>query len=243
MTGRRRIARALAAVLAAGLAPGLAAVLAAVLAVALGSAGFGAGAVAAARAAGAAMRPTVSVNHACYQTAQSGTLHGSGFDPSSHWSAKLDDKAFGSGKTTSTGTITAAFGVPKHLLSGSTGEDSYKLVVREGKHSARTTFLVTHLSAGFSPSKGTLSTLKVRFDLLGWGRGGTLYLHYVNPKGTVRLDRSLGPAGGACGHLTTSLLKLFPFTPTVGTWTLQFDKNASYRAITVPRVAIRYKIS
>jgi hypothetical protein len=209
----------------------------------VGSAGFGAGVVALATAASAASRPTVSANHACYQTAQSGTLHGSGFDPSSHWTAKLDGKAFGSGKTSSTGTITATFGVPKHLLSGSTGEDSYKLVVREGKHSASTTFLVTHLSASFSPSKGTLATLKVRFSLLGWGRGGTLYLHYVNPKGTVRLNRSLGPPGGACGHLTTAPLKLFPFTPSVGTWTLQFDKNSSYRAITVPRVAIRYKIS
>lgn len=223
MTGRRGIGR--------------------VLAAALGSAGFGAGVVALATAASAASRPTVSVNHACYQTAQSGTLHGTGFDPSSPWAAKLDGKAFGSGKTSSTGTITAAFGVPKHLLTGSMGEDSYRLVVREGKHSVSTTFLVTHLSAGFSPSKGTLATLKVHFNLLGWGRGGTLYLHYVSPKGNVRLNRSLGPAGGACGHLTTSLLKLFPFTPTVGTWTLQFDKNPSYRAITVPRVAIRYKIS
>jgi hypothetical protein len=209
----------------------------------LASAGFAAGVVALTTAASAASRPSVRVSHACYQLAQKGTVHGSGFDPSAHWTAKLDGKAFGNGTTSSAGTITANFGVPSHLRKGSTGEDSYKLVVREGKHSASATFLVTHLSASFSPAGGNLSTLKVSFSLLGWGRGGTLYLHYVNPNGTVRLTRALGSAGGACGHLVTSLEKLFPFTPTVGKWTLQFDKNPSYRAITVPRVGIRYKIS
>jgi hypothetical protein len=209
----------------------------------LASAGGGAGVAALALPASAAPQATVRVNHPCYQTAERATLRGTGFDPSSHWAAKLDGKGFGKGTTTSTGAITARFGVPSHLRTGSTGEDSYQLVVQEGKHSASASFLVTHLSAGFSPSGGNLATLKVRFDLLGWGRGGSLYLHYVNPKGVVRLDRSLGPVGGACGHLTTAPLKLFPFTPKVGKWTLQFDKSTRYRTTTVPRVAIRYKIS
>jgi hypothetical protein len=209
----------------------------------LASAAGGAGVVMLAIPAGAAPRTTVRVSHACYQTAQKGTLHGRGFDPSSHWRARLDGKPFGNGTTSSTGTITANFGVPSHLLKGSSGEDSYTLVVSERKRSASVTFLVTHLSASFSPTSGNLSTLKVRFNLLGWGRGGSLYLHYVNPKGVVRLTRSLGPAGGACGHLSSAPLKLFPFRPKVGTWTLQFDRNRTYRAATVPRVAIRYKIS
>ena len=185
----------------------------------------------------------IRLSHACFQTAQKATLHGGGFDPSSHWSAKLDGSAFGSGTTSATGAITATFGVPSHLRPGSTGEDSYQLVVRQGKLSASATFLVTHLSASFSPTSGDLSTLKVRFHLRGWGRGGSLYLHYVNPKGVSRLNRYLGPAGGACGHLTSSQLKLFPFTAKVGVWTLQFDKRSSYRATTVPRVAIPYKVS
>jgi hypothetical protein len=185
---------------------------------------------------------TIRLSHACYQPAQQATLHGSGFDPSSHWSARLDGSAFGSGTTDSTGAITATFGVPSHLRKGSSGEDSYQLVVREGKHSAGATFRVSRLAATFSPTSGNLLTLKVDFHLLGWGRGGSLYLHYLSPKGVSRLSRYLGPAAGACGHLSTAPLKLFPFRPGVGVWTLQFDKHSVYQASSVPRVVIRYKV-
>ena len=201
----------------------------------------GSGAAMAAR--DAAVAATIRVSRACYMTAQGGTLRGTGFDPNSRWSATLDGSKFGSGNTSSSGGISAVFAVPSRLRKGSTGEDSYKLVVRERKHSASAMFLVTHLDASFSPASGNLSTLEVGFRLLGWGRGGSLYLHYVNPKGVSRLDRSLGAPGGACGHLSTSPLKLFPFTPTVGRWTLQFDKSATYKSSSVPRVAIPYKIS
>ena len=194
--------------------------------------------------AGAHPRPaTVAVNLGCYQTAERGKLTGSGFDPTSDWTAKLDGKPFGRGTTTKTGTITATFGVPSHLLKGSKGEDSYKLVVRQGKHSATATFLVTHLSASFSPQSGDVLTLKVAFKMLGWGRGASMYLHYVTPKGTDRMDRALGGAGGACGHLTTTPAKLFPFVPSKGKWTLQFDKSRKYLATTKPRVTIYYRIS
>ena len=206
--------------------------------------GAGAAAVAAAVPASAAPhKATVTVNLGCYQTAERGKLTGSGFDPTSDWTAKLNGKPFGHGTTTKTGTITATFGVPSHLLKGSKGEDSYKLVVRQGKHSATATFLVTHLSASFTPQSGDVLRLKVMFQLLGWGRGASLYLHYVSPKGSDRLDRSLGGAGGACGHLSTPVQKLFPFTPTKGKWTLQFDRSRKYEATTKPRVAIYYRIS
>lgn len=191
----------------------------------------------------AAAATTIRLSQGCYQTAQQAGLTGAGFDPSSHWSAKLDGSAFGKGKTDAKGDITATFGVPSRLRAGSTGEDSYRLVVREGKHSAGATFLVTRLAAGFTPSSGDIAKLKVRFKLLGWGRKGSLYLHYLSPKGTPRLDRYLGPAGGACGHLSTSALKLFPFRPKVGVWTLQFDKSSVYKSTSVPRVVIRYKVS
>lgn len=207
----------------------------------------GSGATAAALAipsnAPASSAPTVQLDHGCYQTAQKAALRGKGFDATSHWTARLDGSAFGSGTTNSAGDIAATFGVPNHLRKHSTGEDSYKLIVRQGRHSASASFLVTRLNASFSPASGNLGTLKVRFQLLGWGRGGSLYLHYVSPKGASRLDRKLGAPGGACGHLTSSRLKLFPFTPKVGKWTLQFDKSAAYKSSTVPRVAIPYKIS
>jgi hypothetical protein len=193
-------------------------------------------------AASAAAAATIHLNQPCYQVAQQAALSGTGFDPSARWAATLDGSAFGSGKTNTKGGITAKFGVPSRLRAGSTGEDSYQLVVRERRHSADATFLVTRLSAGFSPTSGDLSTLKVRFRLLGWGRKGSLYLHYLSPNGAVRLDRSLGPVGGACGHLTTSPLKLFPFRPKVGVWTLQFSKDSAYKADSRPRVVYRYRV-
>lgn len=213
---------------------------------ALGIAGGGA-AVAAlaipATAPAAAAGASIAVNHACYQTAEKATLTGTGFDPSSRWSATLDGTAFGRGTTTVSGDIAATFGVPSHLRAASRGEDSYTLVVREGKHAPSTRFLVTHLGASFAPQSGDLSTLKVNFHLLGWGRGGSLYLHYVTPAGDSRLDRDLGTPEGACGHLTTSLERLFPFRPRVGKWTLQFDKRAVYKSTSVPRVVIPYSVS
>jgi hypothetical protein len=214
--------------------------------------GFAAGGAAAAALAIPATAPaaasgangaSIVVNESCYETAQKATLTGTGFDPSSHWSATLDGAAFGSGQTTVSGDIAATFGVPSHLRA-STGEDSYKLVVHEGKHSASTKFLVTHLDASFTPATSQdLSTLKVTFQLLGWGHGGSLYLHYVNPKGVSRFDRDLGTPGGACGNLTTKPEKLFPFTPKIGKWTLQFDKSAVYKPTSVPRVIVPYKVS
>ena len=214
------------------------------LAVAFAGSGAATAALATAAGAPAASAPaSIRLNHRCYQTAQKAGLRGRGFDPSSHWAATLDGSAFGHGTTDSSGAISATFGVPSRLRKHSTGEDSYKLVVRERRHSAKATFLVSHLNASFSPANGDPSTLKVRFRLLGWGRGGSLYLHYVTAKGFSRWDRNLGAPAGACGHLTTSLLRLFPFAPKVGKWTLQFDRSAVYKAGTVPRVAIPYKIS
>ncbi|HEY5316830.1 MAG TPA: hypothetical protein VIJ20_02545 [Solirubrobacteraceae bacterium] len=209
----------------------------------LAGGGTAAAALAVPASAPAAAAARIRLSHTCYETAEKATLRGTGFDPTSRWTATLNGSAFGKGKTNSTGDITATFGVPSHLQTGSTGEDSYKLVVSEGKHSSSAQFLVTHLSASFTPASGNLASLKVRFHLLGWGRGRSLYLHYVSPKGVSRLDRDLGAAGGACGHLTTPPLKLFPFTPKVGKWTLQFDKSASYKTGSVPRVVIPYKIS
>jgi hypothetical protein len=179
----------------------------------------------------------------CYTTSEKGALHGTGFDANARWKAQLSGSPFGSGTTTANGTIAATFGAPSHLRPGSSGEDSYQLVVHEGSHAAGATFLVTHLFAHFSPESGNLATLKVRFRLLGWGRSGSLYLHYVSPKGAVRLSRYLGPAGGACGHLTTSPIKLFPFTPKVGLWRLQISKSAAYKATSRPNIVFPYRVS
>jgi hypothetical protein len=240
--GRTRIGRLIAATLALG-AGGLA------TAVIATGAGRAPAALADARAGSAAMMaaagPSIRVDRGCYEVAQKAPakLKGTGFDPNAHWAATLNGSKFGSGTTDAKGDITATFGVPIHLLSRSTGEDSYKLVIREGAHTATAMFLVAKLSASFSPTSGNLATLKVRFRLVGWGRGGTVFLHYLNPRHGDRLNRNLGATQGPCGDLASGLLKLFPFTSTKGLWTLQFDKSSAYKMTSVPRAVIQYRIS
>ncbi|HWF34865.1 MAG TPA: hypothetical protein VG295_05825, partial [Solirubrobacteraceae bacterium] len=134
--------------------PGIHRLLAGALALAGG--GAGAAALVIPTSAPAAAAAQIQVNHACYLTAQKADLRGKGFDPTSHWAARLDGSAFGTGTTDSSGDITATFGVPSRLRKGSTGEDSYKLVVRERKHSAAAQFLVTRLDASFAPQSGNI---------------------------------------------------------------------------------------
>jgi hypothetical protein len=38
----------------------------------------------------------------------------------------------------------------------------------------------------------------------------------------------LGMAGGQCGYLRTGRVRVFPFAPSRGTWTLQVDTRVRY---------------
>ena len=55
-----------------------------------------------------------------------------------------------------------------------------------------------------------------------------VYVHYVGPSRRVGRSYALGTAAGQCGHLRTRARRVFPFSPSVGTWTLQVDTSKRY---------------
>ena len=92
---------------------------------------------------------------------------------------------------------------------------------------------------------GNPNTLRAPFELWGFapdGRRHIAYLHYVDPGGTVRMTVTLGRMGGQCGYLLTGRRRVFPFTPSRGTWTLQIDTRHAYARRPggpVQRIAVR----
>ena len=60
------------------------------------------------------------------------------------------------------------------------------------------------------------------------GRARSVYVHYVSPSGSARKTVKLGMAGGQCGYLRTGRVRVFPFAPSRGSWTLQVDTRTRY---------------
>ena len=72
----------------------------------------------------------------------------------------------------------------------------------------------------------------MKFALNGFGLSGAtnppIYVHYVQPSGGSVKTYKLGTAGGACGKLTSTKRRLFPFAARRGNWKLQFDTSKKY---------------
>jgi hypothetical protein len=96
-------------------------------------------------------------------------------------------------------------------------------------------------------SSGNPHTLRAPFEVWGFAPDGsrrTVYLHYVSPSGHHRTTVTIGHTGGQCGYLLTRGRRVFPFGPTLGSWTLQLDARARYarnpgRPVARIRVQIR----
>jgi hypothetical protein len=183
----------------------------------------------------------VTLAPGCYHSGQPGWLTGSGFKPSTNWTAKLHGtQRLGSGKTDGKGDIRARFTAP--AFHGTTGERELTLSVTDGPHVASVVFSMTPLTASFSPSTGDPNTLRVRWRVLGLGAGHGVYVHYVRPNGKLKTTLRIGSAQGACGHLKTRPLALFPFGLEYGRWTFQIDASRGYRKTTVPRLLIQFDV-
>jgi hypothetical protein len=68
------------------------------------------------------------------------------------------------------------------------------------------------------------------WDFAPTGPELSVYVHYVSPAGRATSTVRLGQTSGQCGALVTRDTRLFPFTPTAGIWTLQFDTARAYRS-------------
>jgi hypothetical protein len=192
-------------------------------------------------AVGAASAAKVVLAPGCYLSAANGLLTGSGFKPSAAWTAKLaGTKRIGTGRIDAHGRIRARFTAPRY--HGSAGTRQLTLSVTDGPHVASTTFLMSPLTASFSPRTGNPADLRVRWRVLGLGEDHGVYVHYLQPGGKPKRTLRIGTARGACGALKTGPIALFPFRYVYGTWTLQVDANHLYSRATTPRLLIDFDI-
>lgn len=194
-----------------------------------------------AQAAVAGAKAKVELDPGCYLSNDEGTLTGSGFKPNTTWTAKLSGtQELGNGRTDARGRIRALFTAPDY--DGTTGTRKLTLSVTDGPNVASTTFLMTPLTASFSPSSGDPARLRVRWRVLGIGPDRGVYVHYIRPNGKFRKTLRIGTSDDLCGALKTGPIALFPFRYEFGTWRFQIDTSSRWSARTTPRLLIRFEV-
>jgi hypothetical protein len=172
----------------------------------------------------------VRTNRGCYLVGQTVRVSGAGFAASRSYDVAIDGVDFGQSRTNQAGGFATSL-VPGGLGAGVI-QSIDQLDATDGTSSADTTFTVTRTAgARFLASGGDPHTLRAPFTVWGFALDGTVrpvYLHYVSPAGQLRMTTHLGTTGGQCGYLLTPARRVFPFNPSLGTWTLQVDSNRGY---------------
>lgn len=197
---------------------------------ALAIAGIATQSAAAATAAVAAPGPAVHTSHGCYLVGQKVSVLGTGFAPSRAFDVSVDGIDFGQSTTTASGAFASSI-IPGGLGAG-LAQFVHRLDATDGTTDAHTTFTVTRRAgARFLAATGNPHTLRAPFEVWGFaldGRRKAVYVHYVAPSGRARTTSTLGTVGGQCGYLRTKARRVFPFSPSVGRWTLQVDTSRRY---------------
>ncbi|MBO0768113.1 MAG: hypothetical protein J2O48_05445 [Solirubrobacterales bacterium] len=193
--------------------------------VTLGVAALSATPALAAKSAG----PKLSLAHGCYRVGQKVTVSGSGFIASAPYDLTVDGVDFGQALTSGKGTLRSTFS-PGGLPAGKV-QVADSLTASDGDHAARASFTLTRpTGAAYGAGKGSSTRRKVPFVLWDFGAGAHAYVHYVSPGGQLRATAALGRLTGQCGALLSKPAQLFPFNPSAGRWTLQFDTQRGYQA-------------
>ena len=201
--------------------------------------------------AGAAARATLTTDARCYLQGAELHMTAGGLAPNAPLTVLLDGTAlnYGDGSTPrsdAAGSFAGSFGTP--ALADGAVQLRHVLVVSDGAHRPRARFTVTRpAGADMQPSSGDPRTLRARFRVWGFGvggsSGGTVWLHWVSPRGAVRRTAALGTVGGDCGALTTRPRKVFPFAPEAGRWLLVLDTHRGYRVhASGPRAKIPVRV-
>ncbi len=178
-----------------------------------------------------ASAPTLHTSRGCYVVKQPVRLHGTGFAPSRTYVLSVDGVYFGQGTTDSHGALLPPPILPGGLPAGS-AQSVDQVQASDGTNTATASFTLTRpAGVRFLQTSGSGTSLRAPIEVWGYSLGGTkrgVYLHYVGPTGHRRTTVALGHTGGQCGYLRTSPRKIFPFTPTRGTWTFQIDTRSRY---------------
>lgn len=193
-------------------------------------------------AASAQAKAQITLDPGCYLSNDEGVLTGTGFKPNATWTAKLSGtRELGSGRTDGRGRIRARFTAPAY--ANTKGTRDYTLSVTDGPHVASTTFVMSPMTASFSPESGDPARLRVRWRVLGIGPDRGIYVHYVQPNGKLKQTLRIGTSDAVCGALKTGPIALFPFRYSFGLWRFQIDTSRRYSKRTTPRLEIRFRIA
>ncbi len=195
--------------------------------------------------ASGAARPAVRTNHGCYLVGQKVIVAGTGFTPLRPFDVSVDGIDFGQSTTDSAGGFSSSL-IPGGLGAG-LAQYVHHLDATDGTTDAGTTFTVTrNAGARLLAAAGNPHTLRAPFEVWGFAldsRRRPVYLHYVAPSGRAGRTYALGNTGGQCGYLRTRPRRVFPFSPSVGMWTLQVDTSRRYaKRPTGPMSRIRVQI-
>jgi hypothetical protein len=178
----------------------------------------------------AATHPTIRTDRGCYLVGQRVKITGSGFAGARRYDVTVDGIDFGQSTTNAVGAFSSSL-IPGGLGAGQ-AQGVHHLDATDGTGRADASFTVTRTAgARFLASSGNPHTLRAPFEVWGFSLNGkrrALYLHYVDSGGHVKRTVSLGHAGGQCGYLRTVPRAVFPFSPSVGRWTLQVDTARHY---------------
>jgi hypothetical protein len=181
-------------------------------------------------AASGAPRPVLHVDRGCYLVGQNVKIAGSGFAPARTFDVAIDGIDFGQSTTNAAGAFSSSL-IPGGLGAG-LAQYVHHLDATDGTTSAATRFTVSRRAgARFLSASGNPHTLRAPFEVWGFSLAGgrrSIYLHYVAPSGRARRSYGLGTTAGQCGYLRTRTRRVFPFSPSVGTWTLQVDTSPLY---------------
>lgn len=191
-------------------------------------------------AAASAQAAQVNVDRPCYPGDEGAPVKitGSGYAPNADFLVLLNGGVVGTGTADAAGNVAAEVEAPAPPQGGKTAHDKQQRVeIRQGQTTAGRAFRTAGVFGDFNPGSGDPKRLKVRFSAFGFGidtpRGKKqplIYVHYVDRKGRSRKTIKLGRGKGACGSIRrTARRKLFPFRPSSGRWTLQFDTNRKYK--------------
>ncbi len=175
--------------------------------------------------------PTLTAGRGCYLVKQPVRVRGRGFAPNRTYVLSVDGVYFGQDTTAADGTLSPSAILPGGLPAGyAQAVDTVQ--ASDGTSSATAEFTLTRpAGARFLATSGSGTSVKAPIEVWGFSLSGKrvrLYIHYVAPGGRSRRTATLGRASGQCGYLRTSARRVFPFTPSRGTWTFQIDTRSRY---------------